>query len=116
MATRDELTEQLRKVEAEIAATQAKLDADPPIATRNALEAKMSMLQARAFSLSQQIAAMGPKSFAMVDDELPASVAEAPPVRAAPATAAKSVPKKAEKRAPKKVARKALKKVTAKRR
>ncbi|MBL8232613.1 MAG: hypothetical protein JNL98_29210 [Bryobacterales bacterium] len=114
MATRDELTEQLHKVEAEIAATQAKLDKDPPIATRNALEAKMSMLQARASSLRQQIAAMGPKSFAMADDELPSSVAEAPPVRAAPTTAAKKVAKRPAKKAVKKAARKALKKSSSK--
>lgn len=108
MATREELRQQLASVESEIAELQAELAQGPPLAIRNAIEGELSMLQARAASLRQQIAAMGPKSFAMVDDELPA-VADAPlaiEVNAAAAAtpAAKAVARPRKRPSPTKVA------------
>lgn len=91
MATREELRQQLAGVESEIAELQAELAQGPPLAIRNAIEGELSMLQARAASLRQQIAAMGPKSFAMVDDELP-GIAEAPPATVEVNAAATATP------------------------
>ncbi|MFN7920345.1 MAG: hypothetical protein U0Q16_09625 [Bryobacteraceae bacterium] len=55
MPTRTELEAQLRTVEAQIADTQRRLDDAPDIATRAALSARLSMLEARADSLRQAI-------------------------------------------------------------
>jgi hypothetical protein len=123
-------------VEAEIADLQTELSAGPPLAIRNSIEGELSMLRARAASLRQQIAAMGPLSFGMVDEELSAETAEEPvavvearteavpaesgqaelsAAGSAPATAARTAVRKAAKRAAaKKAAKRTLKRTVKK--
>ena len=101
MATRAELEEQLKKVEAEIATTQQQL-ATAPFSIRQALQAKLAMLQGRAQALRQQIAMIpvaAPAAAPEVAPELAAPVKKAAKKRAAkkkrPAKAKKQAAKKA---------------------